>query len=163
VSWLILINIQGCPLSFFSLFFLKEPYWLAHHQFFQNIGHSPIEVPLWTPPPLLIRNKCGPLIAYLFSSYTGELNLGKPYETKLRCFWERLGNLRNPMGTHWEQRREKENLPSNPPLPPQKKTTGSLMSACWAFSLASWRNFYFQNCLSPFLAWANGRGMNCGT
>jgi hypothetical protein len=37
------------------------------------------------------------------------------------------------------------------------------MSSCWAFSLAAWRKFYFQNCLSPFLAWANGRGMNCGT
>jgi hypothetical protein len=36
------------------------------------------------------------------------------------------------------------------------------MSACWAFPLAAW-NFYFQNCLSPFLAWANGRGRNLGT
>jgi hypothetical protein len=93
------------------------------------IGPSPIFSEHWAlpnrsaslDPQLQIRNKCGPLIAYLFSSYTGELNLGKPYETKLRCFWESLGNLRNPMGTHWEQRREKENLPSNPPLPPKKK------------------------------------------
>jgi hypothetical protein len=36
------------------------------------------------------------------------------------------------------------------------------MSACWAFPLAAW-NFYFQNCLSPFLAWANDRGRNLGT
>jgi hypothetical protein len=32
------------------------------------------------------------------------------------------------------------------------------LSACWAFPLATW-NFYFQNCLSPFWAWANGRGI----
>jgi hypothetical protein len=35
------------------------------------------------------------------------------------------------------------------------------LSACWAFPLAAW-NFYFQNCLSPFLAWANTPIINWG-
>jgi hypothetical protein len=30
-----------------------------------------------------------------------------------------------------------------------------------AFPLTAW-NFYFQNYLSSFLVWANGRGTNCG-
>jgi len=152
------INIQGCPhsSSFFDGAIL--------------IGPSPIFSEHWAllnrsaslDPQLQIRNKCAPLIAYLFSSYTGELNLGKPYGTKLRCFWELLGNLRNPMGTHWEQRGGKWKPRIQPSSPPKKKI-GPLMSVCWAFSLAAWRNFDFQNCLSPLLAWANGRGMNCGT
>ncbi len=72
------------------------------------------------------------------------------------------------MGTHWERGNKTNNLPPASPsflpsfLPATGEFFGPLMSACWAFSLAAW-NFCFQNPLSPFLTWANGRGTNCGT
>ncbi len=52
-----------------------------------------------------------------FSVYIRESwTLGKPYQIKLRCYWEciteQLGNLRNlketMLGTHWEQGRPKK-------------------------------------------------------
>jgi len=58
------------------------------------------------------------------------------------------------MGAHWEYRKKpKKSLP----CPSKKKKTGALLSGCWAFFSLAAQNFYFQNCLSPFLAWANGR------
>jgi hypothetical protein len=54
-----------------------------------------------------------------------------------------LGNL---LGTYWELEWNKGKM--------KKKT---YLSACWGALLrvlAAW-NFYFQNCLSSFLAWAN--------
>jgi len=49
-----------------------------------------------------------------------------------------------------------------PPLqnPLKQKNQGTL-SECWAFPLTAW-NFYFQNCLSLFLAWANTPIINWG-
>jgi hypothetical protein len=41
------------------------------------------------------------------------------------------------------------------------KTNQGTLSACWAFPLTAW-NFYFQNCSSPFLAWANTSIINWG-
>jgi hypothetical protein len=58
------------------------------------------------------------------------------------------------LGTHWDQGRKTK---KTPPAPLQKRKN----SACWAFPLAAW-NFYFQNGLSPFLAWANGRAKISG-
>ncbi len=48
-----------------------------------------------------------------------------------------------------------------PLLPPKEKTWTS-HNYMLSF-LIGWINFYFQNCLSPFLVWANGRGTNYGT
>ncbi len=97
------------------------------------IGPSPIFSEHWALPnriasfypQLQIRNKCSPFMPYLFSSYTGELNLGKPYGTKLKCFWEHLGNLRNPMGTHWEQKGGNRKPAIQPSSPPKKKKQAS--------------------------------------
>jgi hypothetical protein len=72
------------------------------------------------------------------------------WELPWGTYWEPHGNLK---GTCWEQRQnEKILLP--PPPKPLKKRKQCTLSSCWAFSLAAW-NFYLQNYLSPFLAWAN--------
>jgi hypothetical protein len=61
------------------------------------------------------------------------------------------------MGTHLELEKnmlgtkEKWKKSSSPPSPPPHP----------AFPLAAW-NFYFQNCSSPFLAWANTHNINWG-
>jgi hypothetical protein len=73
----------------------------------------------------------------------------------------------HPWGTHWELEgnmlgtKEKWKSPAtnHPKLRREKNQCTS--SACWAFPLAAW-NFYFQNCLSPFLAWANTPIINRG-
>ncbi len=69
----------------------------------KDLAPSPICLEYWVflnrsnslDPPLQNRNNCIPL----FSLYTWELNLGKPYGIKLRCYWEhleeQLENLRN--------------------------------------------------------------------
>jgi len=56
-----------------------------------NIGHSPIDAPLWIPWPTFSDN--------IHESLTE----GKPYEINGRCYWERLGKQleepdENPMG-----------------------------------------------------------------
>jgi hypothetical protein len=73
----------------------------------------------------------------------------KPYGIKVRCYWERLGG--NILRTHREHKKKKFPLPSFP----KRKQTGPLMSPYWAFHWL-YGTFIFQNCLSPFLAWANG-------
>jgi len=82
--------------------------------------------------------------------------------THLFTIAEQLGNLgeshENMMRTHWEQRQKTNNTVD----PATKTKTGPLMSACWALAwLAS--KFDFQKCLSWGLAWANDKGINCGT
>jgi hypothetical protein len=94
---------------------------------------------------------------HLFSIYTGELNFGQTIWDKTQVLLGTYWGMH--LGTHWEQR-NKTNNPCPPPTH-KKQKTGSFMRACWAFPLAAW-NFYFQNCSSPFLAWANGRGRNLG-
>ncbi len=68
-----------------------------------------------------------------------------------------LGNI---LGTWKEHVGNKRKMKKNPAFPPPKTTKNKKkkkkkgdLSACWAFPLAAW-NFYFQNCSSPFLAWA---------
>jgi hypothetical protein len=46
IVWFILISSWACSQLLFFVF--EEPYRLAHHLIFWNIGHSPIEAPLWT-------------------------------------------------------------------------------------------------------------------
>jgi hypothetical protein len=46
--------------------------------------------------------------------------------------------------------------PPAPPPPSQKEINWTSDESMLSLSFAAW-NFYFQNCLSPFLAWANGR------
>jgi hypothetical protein len=83
--------------------------------------------------------------------------LGKTYAITARCYWkhpwgthrEPMEHIGNPLGT-W---RNKGKL--KPPSPKHlEKTNQGTLSACCAFPFAAW-NFYFQNCSSPFLAWAN--------
>jgi hypothetical protein len=61
-------------------------------------------------------------------------------------WWELLGNL---MGTyfltHWEPKKNQNKIST-----PKEKKTKSPWVHAEPFSLAIW-NFYFQNCLSPFL------------
>jgi hypothetical protein len=45
------------------------------------------------------------------------------------------------------------------PPPSPKRKNELCMNAYWTFSLVAW-NYYFQNCLSPFIIWANGEGTN---
>jgi hypothetical protein len=80
----------------------------------------------------------------LWPTYIGEKEwtLCKTNRIKARCYWE------HPWGTHWE-------LGGNILGTKEKwKINQGTLSTCWAFQLAAW-NFYFQNCSSPFLAWAN--------
>jgi hypothetical protein len=61
-----------------------------------------------------------------------------------------------------EQRENEKKSSPHPPNPKLKrKWHQGTLSACWAFPLATW-NFYFQNCLSPFLVWANTPIINWG-
>ncbi len=96
-----------------SFLFLKGPYSLAHHQFFWNVGHSPIEAPLWTT----ISDK-------------SEVLLGTFWGNKLRTrgiSWEHIWNMIRTRG-------KRKNIPLPHPLP-KKKKLGPLMSPCSAFHL----------------------------
>jgi len=54
-------------------------------------------------------------------------------------------------------KRKKILFPPPTPAPPfQKEKNWTPDESMLSLSFAAW-NFYFQNCLSPFLAWANGR------
>jgi len=100
----------------------------------------------------------------LWPTYIGEKGrtLGKTYGIKVRCYWEHIGNL---MGTWKEHVGTKEKwknpLPDGPPFKKLYNNKIKALSACWAFPLTAW-NFYFQNCLSSFLAWANTPIINWG-
>jgi hypothetical protein len=55
-------------------------------------------------------------------------------------------------GTCWEQRKNGRNPPPHTPHPKlQRKINQGTLT-----------DFYFQNCSSPFLAWANGKGRILG-
>ncbi len=124
-------------LTLFFFFFLKGRYWLAYHQFFWNIGHSPIEAPLWTT----IWDK-------------SEVLLGTYWGTN----WKLEEYHGDTYGTWWEQGEKEKNSSSPPPPPPpfQKEKNWTPDESMLSLSFAAW-NFYFQNCLSRFLALANGR------
>jgi hypothetical protein len=130
---------------------------------FETLCTPPIERLFWNSSPKIETNIS--YIAHLFSLYYMRRTLGKPYGINVRCYWELLGEqLGEPLGNWCEHTGNKDPKPP----PPQtrlfylKKKTGPLMSAWWGFSLIAW-NFYFQNCLSLFLAWANGKGTTSGT
>jgi len=137
------VCVGGLTLFLFFLFW-KDPYWLAHQQFFGNIvGRAPNRSSTSLEPSCKIENKCAPLQFYLFSLYTWELNFGQtiwdhktqvPLGTSsgmhLGTVWELNGNM---LGTHWVWGKMK------------KKTISS------------------QNCLSLFLSHAKGRGRILGT
>jgi hypothetical protein len=61
---------------------------------------------------------------------------------------KQMGKLQNNPSIEWVH--PKSTL--TPPLAWGNKKSRHF-SACWAFPMAAW-NFYFQNCWSPFLAWA---------
>ncbi len=104
---------------------------------FWNVGHAPIEAPLWTPS-CTIRNKC-PHLLNTFSVYIHQSStLGKPYGRNLRCYWEyleeQLGDLRNHLGIWWEhignkEKTQKTPLPHPPPSP--------IPSPCLTYNCAS--------------------------
>jgi hypothetical protein len=93
---------------------------------------------------------------------TWELNFGQTIWDKIKVL------LGTPSGITWElgesqgnmMRTRKNFLKLLLPIP-QREKTGSIMSACWAFPLVA-RNFYFQNCFSPFLAWVKWQWQNFG-
>jgi len=105
------------------------------------------------------QKKPGPLVACCLTSLVAAriafvylCSLPFLAEANGMCFWEHLReHSENLIGTNWEQP-ENKNSP-----PPQKKAKASYK----VFSLAT-QNFYFQNCLSPFLAWANTPIINWG-
>jgi len=70
----------------------------------------------------------------------------------------RLGSCGTCLGTHQEQKQLKEI--QQPPTPQTKKLhpLGALLA-----HLIGCKNFFDCKCSLPFLALANGRGINCGT
>ncbi len=116
-KWVAIVIHMNYFMGVLTLFLLfKGPYWLAHHQVFWNIGHSPIEAPLWTTSCKIETNVLP--TAHLFSLYTWEMNLRQIILDKSKCYWERfeeqpwefgnpMGTIRNMMGTrekkafHW--------------------------------------------------------------
>jgi hypothetical protein len=80
----------------------------------------------------------------------GSWTLGKPYEIKLRCYWEhaweRDGN------TLVTRKQFKKSLPS--PSIPQKEKSWTVHECMPSFPIHCMK-FLFQNCSSPFFAWAN--------
>jgi len=124
---------------------------------FWDIGHSPIEAPLWTASCKMETNVLP--MAHLFSLYTRELNFVQTiwcYRERFRGQLWKYGNLGNFMGTHKEHdgnKGKKKNI--SPPLPFQKEKNWTCHESMLSLSLAAW-NFYFENSLSPYLAWANG-------
>jgi len=131
--WFILIRLCVCVcvggLTLFLFFlFWKDPYWLAHQQFFGNIvGRAPNRSSTSLEPSCKIENKCAPLQFYLFSLYTWELNFGQtiwdhktqvPLGTSsgmhLGTVWELNGNM---LGTHWVWgKMKKKTKPSLPKI-----------------------------------------------
>jgi len=114
---------------------------------------------------ILLEDEVPPLWAHLYR-WEGEDFKGKTYGMGLmwgdigNTLEEHIGNLGKILGTHWELERnmlgtkEKfKKISPTPKLKRKKKNQGTL-SACQALPLATW-DFYFQNCSSPFLAWAN--------
>jgi hypothetical protein len=121
-----------------------------------NYGGSPKYKILW-------KDGMSPPLAHLYR-WEGR-TFGKTYVIKAGSYWEHVSE------THWEPREHVGNLreqrknetPPHPPPAPKlfyNKNQGTL-SACWAFPFVAW-NFYFQNCSSPFLAWANTPIINWG-
>jgi hypothetical protein len=101
----------------------------------------------------------------LWPTYIGEngRTLGKTHGIKVRCYWEHTGNL---MGTHWELEGDtfgNEGIPKKILLSP--KTWKKKFKALWVHAEPShWLHgiSMFQNCSSPFLAWANTPIINWG-
>jgi hypothetical protein len=135
------------PSLFFFFFVSKEPYWLAHHQFFQNIGHSSIEVPIWTPSCKLETNADPLCLPFQFIYWRVELGqtIWDKTEVLLGTSWKLEEPHGNTLGT--KGGKKKSSHPTLLSPPPQKKKN---MSACWAFTLAAWRNFYFQTVCHHF-------------
>ncbi len=112
--------------------------------FYENVSDLPRSIGLSLRTILVISPT-----NHLFSLYTWELNcrqtIWDKYEVTLgmswRTTWELGEPLSNMMGTHCEHIIKQKYPPFCPPL--KVKKIGCLMSACWAFSLATW-NFYFS-------------------
>ncbi len=93
--------VHGCILTssscFCFWFFLKEPYWLAHHQDFGTFAHSPNG-----STSCKIETNVLPYI-WPFSVHIHDESwtLGKPCEIHLTCYGEHLrNNLRNLWTSH---------------------------------------------------------------
>ncbi len=122
----------------------------------RNTGHSPIEAPLWTLSCKIEANVLpyGPRFQFIYirvefqANHRGQIRgvIGNIMGNNVGTWGTSYESHGNTLGTHW-QKKTKNSFPK----------TGPLLSAWWAFWLAAW-NFYFHNCLSPFLAWANGKG-----
>jgi len=74
-----------------------------------------------------------PFIVYINESST----LVKTYGIQMRCYWEHLG----------------EHISTNKRTPPQKnpkEKNWTLLRACWAFSLATWKNMVLKPSVTIF-------------
>jgi hypothetical protein len=133
-------------ITFISLFLLKEPYWLAHHQKkFETLGTSRLKH-LFGPTHKIKTNVWSTFLVYIHESWT----LGKPYKINLRCYlgtsWGRTWEVGEPCGNTLGTRKKPKLLP----LPNVKVWT--CHEGMLNFFIGYKKNFYFQNCLSPFLA-----------
>jgi len=61
--------------------------------------------------------------------------------------------------THWEQGEKTKKISPTPPLTGKNNT----LHECMLSLPIGYKKFYFQNCLSPFLAWGNCMGRILGT
>ncbi len=88
--------------SHFIFVFWKGQYWLAHHQIFRNIGHSPIKVPLWTPSRKIQTNVLLYGQPFQFTYMGVEL-----WANHKRWNWGAIENVRRnnlgTWGTLWER------------------------------------------------------------
>ncbi len=132
----IVIHINLFNHTFLFFIFWKGPYWLAHYQFFGDIGHSPIEAPFWTASCKIETNVLP--VDYLFTLYTRELTFGQTMWNQNEVLhatfwgttweqwgtsWQRIGNM---MGTR-ELRKIFLLL-----ILSRKEKIGPVMSPCWA-------------------------------
>ncbi len=156
----IVIHINLFNHTFLFFIFWKGPYWLAHYKTFWDIGHSPLEAPLWTGSCKIETNVFLPM-GHLFTLYTRELTFGQSMwnqnEVLHATFW---GTTWEQWGTSWEhienmmETREKRKIFLLLILS-RKEKNWTCHESMLSLSLAAW-NFCFENSLSPYLAWANG-------
>jgi hypothetical protein len=115
----------------------KESWWLDQHQFFWNIGYSPISAPLLTPYCKIEKKYACLLLTFLVYIH-GSWTFDKPYGIKLRCYMKHLGRttwelgepFKNVMGTHWEQGKKQK-------IPPQDQCLVATMFSLHHLFLAT--------------------------
>ncbi len=136
VAWFILISSWVCS-HFLFLVFLEGATLIGPSPIFWKYWSLPnrsTSLESWTPVHKIKTNVPSlwpTFLVYIHWSWT----LSKPYGIKLSCYWECLGNLRNPLGTWLEHSRK-----GLPPLPPLKKKNKKLTH--WPLDLGTGKIFF---------------------